>query len=185
MAETQEKIQQFPQPFDLTVAPLLRVELLRLSEEEHVLLIDMHHIISDGASMKILFEDLMRLYENMPLPALRLQYKDYASWQREGMGSESFQNQEDYWLAQFKDEIPVLELPTDYTRPAIQQFEGDHYAFELDEELTRGIRELMRTEGTTLYTTLLAAYNRGEEIYHTFSHDLTRRLTNIDRKSVV
>ncbi|MGG4266370.1 condensation domain-containing protein, partial [Peribacillus simplex] len=158
-SEIEEKIQQFPQPFDLSVAPLLRVEVLRVSEEHNVLLMDMHHIISDGASMKIVFEDLIRLYENLPLPALHLQYKDYASWQREGMGSESFQKQEAYWLDQFKDEIPVLELPTDYNRPAVQRFEGDHHTFKLDEELTQGLRELMKTEGTTLYTTLLSAYN--------------------------
>ncbi|WP_187386550.1 non-ribosomal peptide synthetase [Paenibacillus ihumii] len=155
------QIDAFIQPFDLGQAPLLRVGVIRRSEQEHILLIDMHHIISDGLTTDILLHDWLCLYENQgdALPKLRIQYKDYAQWQSEWLQSDSYKEQERYWLETLKGDIPVLNLPVDYPRPAVQQFAGNVIEFSMDKELTAKLKELMREEETTLYMTLLAAYN--------------------------
>ncbi|WP_055108259.1 non-ribosomal peptide synthetase [Paenibacillus ihumii] len=157
----QEKahIAAFIRPFDLSQAPLLRVGMIRRSEQEHVLLIDMHHIISDGVSMTVLTEEFSRLYAGKPLPELRIQYKDYAVWQQEQQGTEQQREQETYWLETFSGELPVLSLPTDYPRPAMQQFEGAQFTFDIGPELSAKLFRLMKAENTTLYMVLLAAYN--------------------------
>jgi len=114
-----EMMEAFVRPFDLSKAPLIRTEIvkiandLQLEEDVHVFLFDMHHIISDGASSTLLMSDFMALYEGTELPELRVQYKDYSEW----MLTRDLSDQKDYWLTQFEDEIPVLELPIDYPRP--------------------------------------------------------------------
>ncbi|WP_147355971.1 non-ribosomal peptide synthetase [Cohnella faecalis] len=153
------QIAEFIRAFDLGQAPLLRVGLLELEPERQVLLYDMHHIISDGVSMDILVREFVGLYGGQTLPAPRLQYKDYAVWQQAFMQSEAMKRQETYWLETFSGELPVLEMPTDYPRPAVQSFKGDQIQFELDGELSAGLNRIAAETGTTLYMVLLAGYS--------------------------
>ncbi|MEN1970683.1 amino acid adenylation domain-containing protein, partial [Lentibacillus sp. N15] len=155
----QQAMNKFIQPFNLEKAPLFRAELIRLGDQKHLLLIDMHHIISDGVSMGVLFNDLSSIYQGKMLPELKIHYKDFAVWEDQWIQSEGFKQQENYWLNVFSDSVPVLELPTDYPRPGMQSFEGSHLAFVLDEEITQSLKQLASETGTTLYMLLLSAYN--------------------------
>jgi len=152
-------IRSFIRPFDLSKAPLFRVGLVKLHPEKYILMYDMHHIISDGTSAGIMVDEFVKLYEGQELPSLRLQYKDYAAWQNGMLESEAVKQQEEYWLEVFNGEIPVLELPTDIKRPAVQSFEGDKIDFELDEEVTKGLRNIVRETGATMYMVMLAGFN--------------------------
>jgi len=157
--EIKDIFQNFVRPFDLSKAPLLRVGLVELAEDSHVVLFDMHHIISDGVSMGILAKELASLYEGAELPELQIQYKDFSAWQKKLLTSENFKQQEAYWLQNLGGELPVLNMPTDYPRPSVKGFEGDLLKFSLDEELTRNLNKLAMETGTTLYMVLMAAYN--------------------------
>ncbi|WP_036667193.1 non-ribosomal peptide synthetase, partial [Paenibacillus sp. UNC217MF] len=157
--EAQAYIRRFLRPFDLDVAPLLRTTVVRLDETDHVLLFDMHHIVSDGTSISILVQELTKLYAGEELEPLRLQYKDYAFWQQGYRQSAAYRKMESYWLSQFAGELPVLSLPTDASRPAVRSFEGDRVDFELDNVLAEAVRELSRESGATVYMVLLAAYS--------------------------
>ncbi|UCH97167.1 MAG: AMP-binding protein, partial [Candidatus Aminicenantes bacterium] len=154
-------ISSFLRPFDLSRAPLLRVGLIKIEKNKHVLMIDMYHIISDATSMGIMQKEFMTLYEERDIPGLRIQYKDYAEWQNRLDIKESEENkkQEKYWLKQFKDEVPVLNLPTDFTRPSVQSLEGNTMAFEIGSEDTGALRVLALEEKATLYMVLLAIFN--------------------------
>ncbi|SHF44757.1 HxxPF-repeated domain-containing protein, partial [Seinonella peptonophila] len=158
-AEARDWADQFMRPFSLEQAPLFRTELIRLNPDRHLLLMDLHHIIADGVSIDLLLQQLTTVYQGESLPELRIQYKDYAVWQQQWKETEDFQRQEAYWLSTFADEVPVLELPTDYARPPVQNFAGKHVDFVLDEELTQALKQLTAETGTTLYMLLLAAYN--------------------------
>ncbi|WP_066507710.1 non-ribosomal peptide synthetase [Abyssisolibacter fermentans] len=150
---------QYIRPFDLSKAPLIRVGLIKISQEKHVLMIDMHHIISDGLSVGIITNEFFRLYENEKLPELRLQYKDYTIWQNNLFKSKLIKKQEEYWINKFSDEIPVLNLPTDYTRPKLQSFEGDKITIDIDKDLTQKIRKLAVDTDSTSFIILLSAFN--------------------------
>ena len=149
--------------FDLSRGPLLRMVLVKLADQEHVLLISMHHIISDGWSMGILLRELGILYEafsqgrSSPLPALEVQYADYALWQKQWLQGDVLQKQLDYWKEQLADAPPALELPTDRPRPAIPTFKGSQIAFGFKGQLIEKLQALTRKEGATLYMLLLAA----------------------------
>ena len=151
-------------PFDLAAGPLLRASVLRLSEQEHVLLCTMHHIISDGWSMGVLIRELTTLYDayatsqQSPLPELGIQYADYAHWQREWLQGEVLEQQLNYWKQQMDGAPAVLELPTDYPRPAVQTFRGANQSLTLPAELTTELKALTQREGVTLFMTLLAAF---------------------------
>ncbi|MGE5630186.1 MAG: non-ribosomal peptide synthetase, partial [Caulobacteraceae bacterium] len=106
------EVEKFIKPFDLSKAPLLRVKLIRLKEEKHVLMFDMHHIISDGTSMSIIMEEFTKLYKGESLEELRVQYKDYSAWENRMLASETMKKHEEYWIKMFSNEIPVLNLPT-------------------------------------------------------------------------
>nr|P0C064.2 RecName: Full=Gramicidin S synthase 2; AltName: Full=Gramicidin S synthase II; Includes: RecName: Full=ATP-dependent proline adenylase; Short=ProA; AltName: Full=Proline activase; Includes: RecName: Full=ATP-dependent valine adenylase; Short=ValA; AltName: Full=Valine activase; Includes: RecName: Full=ATP-dependent ornithine adenylase; Short=OrnA; AltName: Full=Ornithine activase; Includes: RecName: Full=ATP-dependent leucine adenylase; Short=LeuA; AltName: Full=Leucine activase [Brevibacillus b len=157
--QVEKMIDEFIQPFDLSVAPLLRVELLKLEEDRHVLIFDMHHIISDGISSNILMKELGELYQGNALPELRIQYKDFAVWQNEWFQSEAFKKQEEYWVNVFADERPILDIPTDYPRPMQQSFDGAQLTFGTGKQLMDGLYRVATETGTTLYMVLLAAYN--------------------------
>ncbi|NBI31019.1 non-ribosomal peptide synthetase, partial [Chengkuizengella marina] len=148
----------FVKPFDLTKAPLLRVSLIEIDKEHHLFLLDMHHIISDGVSMNILIQDFIHMYEENNLPPLSIQYKDFAVWQNKFLTSNQMEKQKQYWLAQFADELPVLDLPTDYSRPSIQSFEGDQLDFRLDQMVTSKLKKLAKETNATIYMIMLAAY---------------------------
>ncbi|WP_339373114.1 amino acid adenylation domain-containing protein, partial [Paenibacillus elgii] len=156
--EVEAHVGRFVRAFDLGQAPLLRVQLIELDREHHVLLFDMHHIISDGVSMGILIEEFNRLYEGRDLPPLRIQYKDYAVWQQAQIQSERLSKQEAYWLEIFQGELPVLDLPTDYVRPAVRSFVGDRVAFVIDGTRSEALKRFAAQTGSTMYMVLLAAY---------------------------
>ncbi|WP_139487939.1 non-ribosomal peptide synthetase [Brevibacillus dissolubilis] len=156
--DIEQVVRDFIRPFDLSQAPLMRVGLIEHREGSYILVVDMHHIISDGTSLNTFTHELIQLYQGEELPKLRLQYTDYAVWLESWMQSEAYQKQEAYWLQAFAGELPVLELPTDYSRPLIQQFAGDLLEFELDEAQTQALHKLCADHGVTLYMTLLAAY---------------------------
>ena len=150
---------RFFRPFDLSCAPLLRIALLRTGKGHDYLLTDMHHIISDGASMEILAREFTTLYRGGSLQPLAIQYKDYADWQRRRRQAEAHRRHLDYWLEQFSGSVPVLELPADYSRPAIRRFSGDIFGFTLDRSLTRRLEETAVQSGATLFMVLLAIFN--------------------------
>lgn len=156
--ETDIFITEFIKAFDLSKAPLLRVEIVSFSEESHLLLFDMHHIISDGVSMGILIKEFLMLYEGKELPKLRIQYKDYSAWQQKQYENEGILSQEQYWLQCFANEIPILNLPEDYVRPAVQSFEGDRIFFDLNKETTEKLSDFAKENCATKYMVLLAAY---------------------------
>ena len=151
--------------FNLTKGPLLRAKLLRLGENEHVLLLTMHHIVSDGWSMGVFVRELAALYEAYmagrpsPLQELPIQYTDFAAWQRDWLQNEKLEEQLSYWKAQLADAPPLLELPTDRPRPPVQTHKGAHKDLTLSETLTRSLKNLTRREGVTLFMTLLAAFS--------------------------
>ncbi|HLP62423.1 MAG TPA: amino acid adenylation domain-containing protein, partial [Candidatus Deferrimicrobium sp.] len=154
-------IRNYIRPFDLSKASLLRVGLLKEKGEKgdrHILMIDMHHIISDGTSMNILVKDFIALYQDMGLSELGLQYKDYSSWQNSKKHEESIKQQEHFWINEFAGEIPVLELPTDYLRPVVQNFEGSRIRFEIDKNITDLLKKLTIETDVTLYILLLSMY---------------------------
>jgi aspartate racemase len=154
-------------PFDLAQGPLIRALLVRLAEDEHILLIAMHHIITDGWSIGIMHREVMDLYEAFssgrpsPLPELKIQYPDYALWHRQWFQGEVYESQLAYWKDQFKTLPPPLELPTDHPRPSMQAhraFRGSKRKLTLSKELSRKLKELCQKEETTLFMVLLAAY---------------------------
>lgn len=151
--------------FDLTKGPLLRANLLRLGETEHVLLLTIHHIISDGWSVGVFVRELAALYEAYaaghasPLRELSIQYADFAGWQRSWLQGERLEEQLSYWSAQLAGAPPLLELPTDRPRPPVQSYRGGHETLLVSESLSRSLKELSRREGSTLFMTLLAAFS--------------------------
>ncbi|MGW8959227.1 amino acid adenylation domain-containing protein [Paenibacillus sp. NPDC055715] len=156
--QTDELVHGFVQPFDLAQAPLFRAGLVEIGPEHHILLLDMHHIISDGTSINVLIQDFIRLYAGDTLPPLRIQYKDYAAWQLKQQQGERYREQESYWLNTFAGELPVLDIPTDYPRPATRSFEGDVLEFTLDQRQSEGLKSIAVQTESTLYMVLLAAY---------------------------
>ncbi|RAP29427.1 Bacitracin synthetase 3 (BA3) [Brevibacillus laterosporus] len=157
--QVEQIVEEFIQPFDLEIAPLFRISLVTLSEKRHLFLMDMHHIISDGVSMQIIIKEFAQLYNEQNLPELDIQYKDYAVWQNELFQSEAIQRQEDFWVHTFAGELPILNLQTDFPRPSVQSFEGDHIIFGSGKQLMADLQRLSNETGATLYMLLLAAYN--------------------------
>jgi amino acid adenylation domain-containing protein len=151
-------------PFDLRQGPLFRAALIRLSEQDHVLVLTFHHIVFDGWSTGVFYRELSMLYrcfldgEASPLPDLPIQYADFALWQRRWLSGEVLEGQLSYWKEQLDGVPALLTLPTDRSRPPRQSYRGARTAIELSEQLTQGLKALGRKEGATLYMTLLAAF---------------------------
>jgi amino acid adenylation domain-containing protein len=151
-------------PFDLSCGPLLRATLIRLGEAEHILLVTMHHIASDGWSMGVLIREFGALYTAFstdrpsPLDELPIQYADYAQWQREWLSGQVLAEQLNYWKRQLQGAPPVLELPTDRPRPAVQSFKGTTEPLSISPEISESLKALSRTEGVTMFMLLLAAW---------------------------
>jgi amino acid adenylation domain-containing protein len=143
----------------------VRSSLLKLGEEEHVLLVTLHHIVSDGWSMSVIVRELGALYaayargEESPLPELPIQYADYAAWERERLTGEVLDTQLSYWKQRLAGAPPVLELPADRPRPARQSYRGARMPFALDAGLTKRLKALAQEEGCTLFVALLAGYS--------------------------
>ena len=152
-------------PFDLTQGPLIRGRLVQLSEEDHVLLLTQHHIVSDGWSIGVLSRELSTLYQAFqqgqgnPLPPLAIQYPDYAAWQRAWLSGERLERQIGYWREALAGAPVLLELPTDRPRQAQQDFNGARVPLVLDGELTRSLKQLSQRHGATLFMTVLAAWS--------------------------
>ncbi|UZN52005.1 amino acid adenylation domain-containing protein [Cupriavidus cauae] len=152
-------------PFDLEQGPLLRVRLLRLADDDHILLVTMHHIVSDGWSMNVVIDEFARLYAGFvsgqpaQLAPLPIQYADYAAWQKQWLEAGELERQLRYWKSHLADDgTVVLELPTDRPRPAVPSHRGGAVSFSLDAELSSKLRALARNADTTLFTVLLAAF---------------------------
>ena len=152
-------------PFDLENGPLFRVSLLKVTDNHTILYYNMHHIISDGWSMDILAKDLLAYYQAFQagktpnLPALNIQYKDYAAWQLEQLQDESSQEDKAYWVNTFSGELPVLDLPSNQTRPAIKTFNGDSLGTYINTKTIQKLRSYATDEKGSLFTGLLATLN--------------------------
>ncbi|MFN6462895.1 MAG: amino acid adenylation domain-containing protein [Nostoc sp. DedVER02] len=153
------------QPFDLNTGPLFTAKLLQLQERKFVLLINMHHIISDGWSMGVFVRELRQAYtaftqgQTPNFPPLAIQYSDYAAWQRNWLQGEVLEKQINYWKNQLGDASPLLELPTDYPRPSQQSYRGDRFLYSLTPELSAAVKNFSQQQGVSLFMTLLAALN--------------------------
>ncbi|AVM22674.1 non-ribosomal peptide synthetase [Bacillus pumilus] len=145
-------------PFDLTAAPLLRAQLLKVRENRHLLVLEAHHLITDGSSMKTFIQDLAKAYDGEALGERAIHYKDYAVWQLSEEEMEKQKEHEAYWLKQFEGDLPVLELPTDAPRPAVRDFSGERFMFGCDQATTQRIQELLQKTDTTMYMFLLSAF---------------------------
>ncbi|WP_057511660.1 non-ribosomal peptide synthetase [Staphylococcus sp. NAM3COL9] len=147
-------LNDFVKPFNLSQSPLLKVKIVKFSEQRHVLLFDMHHIISDGFSINLIIKEFTALYHEKALNDLKVQYKDYSEW----MHTRDLSDQRTFWLSQFKDEAPVLDLPYDYSRPKQQGFTGETVTAEMPEETRNALHQLAQTTGSTDYMILLSSF---------------------------
>ncbi len=152
-------IHNFISPFDLSLAPLLRVALLEVDAGETILLVDMHHIITDAVSQAILIEEFEALYNGGSLTGVATRYRDYAEWYYSSTFKEKLRGQEQFWLKQFASDLPQVELPTDFPRTADVCAGGGVIKFNLSIEQTHRLKELAREEGVTLFMVLLAVTN--------------------------
>jgi amino acid adenylation domain-containing protein len=164
-AEAQRLIgEQARKPFNLACGPLFRVTLLQVTEEEHILLLTMHHIVSDAWSVGVLIQEVTSLYQaysngtSSGLAELTIQYADFAVWQRAWLQGQVLESHLDFWKRQLAGVRPTLNLPTSRPRPAKPTFRGMRQAFQLSAALSRELRDLSRREGVTLFMTLLAAF---------------------------
>ena len=159
----QQAIVAFHQPFNLTAGPLIRVTLLQFDETHHVLLLNLHHIVSDGWSIGVLIQELSTLYaafmakKPSPLKDLPIQYADFAHWQREYLQGDVLESQLSYWRQQLMD-LPELALPADFSRPAVQSYRGASQHLTLTPALTEALETLSQQTGVTLFMLLLAAF---------------------------
>ncbi|MQT28787.1 AMP-binding protein, partial [Pseudomonas helleri] len=157
--------QQSLQPFDLASGPLLRIKLIKLDACEHVLLLTLHHIVSDGWSMNVLIDEFIRGYDAFErghtpqLTDVPIQYSDYALWQRRWLEAGEQARQLTYWQAQLGDEHPVMALPADYPRPAMPSYRGTRHEFAVAPELVEQLRALAQQHQVTLFMLLLGAFN--------------------------
>jgi len=153
------------EPFNLKTGPLFKAKLLQLKDDQFILLLNMHHISSDGWSIGIFIRELCHAYltfsqgQKPTLEPLPIQYSDFATWQRNWLQGEVLETQINYWKKQLKDAPPRLELPTDYPRPPIQSYKGSHYSHTLTPELTEQLNSLSQQEGVSLYMLLLTVFS--------------------------
>ncbi|MCP4158142.1 MAG: hypothetical protein GY757_61150, partial [bacterium] len=167
---TDKILANFIRPFELSKAPLFRAGLIKLDtlqkkeeknaqEEKYILMVDMHHIVTDGTSMEILTRDFATLYRDKNLPPVPFQYKDYAQWRNSKEQKKQLEEQEKYWLRQLRGEIAQLRLPLDYPRPTLRSSEGRETGFQLPEKENEKLGQLARKEDVTMFMLLLAIYN--------------------------
>lgn len=152
-------IDNFQQPFDLHACPLLRIGIIRQAEGRYLLLFDIHHIITDGVSMNLMMKEFLQVYSGQGLPPMPLQYRDYAEWQQERLLDGKVKHHKDYWLRQLSGKPPVLALPLDYPRPAVQSYEGATLSFTVDEDVLNQLQKVANAGGASLYMTVMAAFH--------------------------
>ncbi|MBA4147177.1 MAG: amino acid adenylation domain-containing protein [Verrucomicrobia bacterium] len=152
-------------PFDLAVGPLFRAQLFRITDEEHLLLLVVHHIIFDGTSLGVFFRELRMFYKSFleggdpSLPKLSLQYADYAVWQKRQSEGEVVARQLEYWKEQLGGPLPILELPSDHPRPAVQTSRGAMVRFNVPRPIVDALHKIQQQERTTIFSIYLAAFN--------------------------
>ncbi|MCP5051676.1 MAG: AMP-binding protein, partial [bacterium] len=152
-------LNDFIRPFDLATPPLLRVNLIKLSDREHLLAVDMHHITSDGISVQLCIKEFMTIHAGKPLPPLKVRYKDYSVWRNSHLQSGVVKVQENYWLNVMEGELPVLGLPIDFPRPEIKESRGNRLDFDMEPVVWDQLKQLTRETGTTYFMVLLALFN--------------------------
>ena len=158
-------LEEYNYAFDLSVFPLFRTKLIRIGDKDHICILNIHHIISDGWSMGVFLEDFYMYYEQIlgsqsaSDRSLPVQIKDYAEWQHGVEFSAILQQQESYWLNRFKEPVQAISLPIDHPRPMIQSFAGDALYFTIDRQQTEGLKKIARETNATIYMVLLAVYN--------------------------
>ncbi|MBO4815916.1 MAG: amino acid adenylation domain-containing protein [Clostridia bacterium] len=148
----------FTKPFDLSAAPLIRGKLQYMQNKKAILMVDMHHIISDGASLSIVLNELCKAYNGEKLVEIKTEYKDYSVWENSKLKNNEFVDSKNYWVNIFKDDIPVLDMPTNYPRPAVQSFSGNKVYAKINEEKVKKINEIANNLKITPYMLLLSAY---------------------------
>lgn len=156
--EINNGIRSFVKPFNLNKAPLSRIAVVETEDKEQILVFDAHHIIFDGTSVAVLFEEFFNLYEGHNISEPTVQYKDYVCWYSKKLEEDNILEQEKYWLEMFSGELPVLEMPLDFTRPAIQSYEGDKKYFSIDKILCEKLKQLALKTGTSIYMVLMSSY---------------------------
>ena len=149
---------EFIKPFDLSKAPLFRTKLVKLKDNKMLFLLDMHHIISDGTSIGILLQELCDLYNGNELAEKQIDYKDFTLWEKEQFENKDFKSSKEYWVNNFKDEIPLLNMPTTYSRPSIQSFEGSNYHTILSKEIYNKVNNIAKKLNITPYMLMLSCY---------------------------
>ncbi|NOQ25538.1 MAG: AMP-binding protein, partial [Bacteroidales bacterium] len=163
----EKDIKEYMKPFDLSKDILIRACLMNVSNEQYYVIVDMHHIISDGTTSNIVREDLLKLFNGKTLNPLKLQYKDFSNWQNTLIEKGELKSQETYWKDLFSGDIPMLNLQTDYKRPESFTFKGDICSFSLNEDETSLLRDLRKEMGSTLYMNILAVLNT---LFYRFSN---------------
>ena len=148
----------FVKPFDLSKAPLFRTKLVKLQDNKMLLLLDMHHIISDGTSLSILLQELCDLYNGSTLSKKQIDYTDFTLWEKEQFKTNEFNNEKKYWVNQFNDEIPLLNMPTSYPRPSTQSFEGANYHTTLSQDIFDKVNAVSKELNITPYMLMLSCY---------------------------
>lgn len=151
-------LRKFVKPFDLENGPLVRMELVKIEDNKYFFLFDIHHIIADGTAVELITRDFNQFYVGEMEP-LEVQYRDYAIWQNNYLNSEEIKKQKAYWIESLSGKLPVLEMPTDYERPAVRDFSGGRVEFSLDEELSKAVSSLSRKFGATNFMIMLSAWN--------------------------
>jgi amino acid adenylation domain-containing protein len=156
----EQLMRDFVRPFDLSRPPLFRVGVIKKEEEKYFLMVDMHHIVTDGVSSNIFIDDFRALYEGKELPPLRLQYKDFSEWQNSDAAGELAAHQKTYWLERFSGDIPHLNLSAaaDYDEPNVKSYQGDVVDFIIGSELFKKLEEFTNRTGTTVFIVLLSVY---------------------------
>lgn len=148
----------FVKPFNLEDAPLFRVKAVKLSNKKMLLLLDMHHIITDGTSLQVLLQELCDLYNDKSLPKKEIDYKDFSVWEKEQVKSKEYKKAKEYWVNQYNNEIPLLNMPTSYARPYVQSFEGANYYTNLPTDIFEKINETVKKLNITPYMLMLSCY---------------------------
>lgn len=157
--QVQDVIKGFIKPFDLANDPLIRVGLLEVAPGNAILILLMHHIITDGVSGAVLLHDFLKLYTQTALPELHLQYKDFSEWQQSDGHRQELENQRDFWLRELSELPEPLAIPMDFKRPAVKDFEGGSLAFEIDEQTTGALNAIAKQQGASMYMLLLGIFN--------------------------
>jgi iturin family lipopeptide synthetase A len=158
-SEVSGVIEKFRRPFDLTHAPLIRFGLIETGERDYLLLIDMHHIVTDGVTHALLMKELIDLYKGVELPEVKLHYKDYSEWLRSEKQQKRILRQRDFWMNLFAQLPEAMELPVDFPRPLARNHRGDTLRMELDRDRTQRLRSLSNQAGATLFMTIFSLYN--------------------------